>query len=761
MIVSTEPGLCIVDAAGVMLRVNGAFARLHGRTESGLTGQPAAILRESGGVFTSGYVDLVSGALGDGAELRFPLPDQPECSLVATAALMIGMSGGRFTVTTVSIVDGRSPTSAAGFIGGDPGHGILATAADGVVGCDLKGMIDAFDTGAERLFGFRAEDVLGANVTLLMPEPYAGQHDRYLADSVAQGLPMAGERRRKLMGRRRDGSTFPVLLLVRERKPPEAPGFLAVVFHDGDHEMNRPSLEQTSARLHDALGALEEGFLLCDARDRILLANARMRSLFPEVADLIVPGRTFEELVRACAERGFYHLHGHGHGFGYGHAARTPQYERDLGRWVSERLLRRHRRPCRFEIDLKDGRRIEVRELDAAEGASLTVYSDITERHRREQKLREREAELSTAQRIARLGGWRYDHRSGEISWSDEMYRLFGAEPGAFPLTPAAIFAHIHPEDRDRVRRLLTARGRRAAVAEGEFRISRTSGEERVLWVESQRECDEDGVEVARFGVCQDITARKLDQLALIQAKEVAEQASRSKSQFLANMSHELRTPLNAIIGFSEMMSVEVLGPMGNARYREYAEAILSSGCHLLDLINEVLDLAKIEAGRYELTEEWITVREAFEDAIRLVGPRAAEKGAVIAGTPGIAPELHADRRALRQMLLNLLSNAIKFTPAGGRISLSAPWGAEGLRLEVADTGCGIPADRIGDLAQPFVQVDTAMNRRHAGTGIGLYLTRSLIELHGGRLAIDSRQGENSGTTVTLLFPPERLRFPN
>jgi len=506
--------------------------------------------------------------------------------------------------------------------------------------------------------------------------------------------------------------------------------------------MNRSSLEQTSARLYDALGNLKEGFLLCDARDRIVLANARMRSLFPEISDLIVPGRSFAELVRACAERGLYQIRAGG-----------------VEAWVAERLARHARLPGQFEIDLSGGRRIEVRELATAEGASLSVYDDVTERHLREQQLRRREAELSAALRIAKLGGWRVDLGSGTITWSREMYRLFDEDPDDFHLSPEAVFARIHPEDRERVRRLLTWRGRRKTVREWEFRIQRPSGEERVLWAESQCETDEHGEMVARFGVCQDITARKLDQLSLIRAKEAAEQANTSKSQFLANMSHELRTPLNAVIGFSEMMASEVLGPLGNARYRDYAEAIQSSGCHLLDLINEVLDLSKIEAGRFELSDEWVSIADAFADALRLVGPRAAEKGTVIAGSAKLAPELRCDRRALRQMLLNLLSNAVKFTPTGGRIDIRAVWDINGMTLEVADTGVGIPADRIRDLARPFVQVDTAMNRRHTGTGIGLYLTRSLVELHGGRLVIESRQGTRSGTTVGLVFPAERLRF--
>ena len=747
--VTREIGLCVTDESGVFLRANDLFCRLHGRAEHDLLGRPASVLNSGccWHPFGPGYVDLLTGTLGDRAELRFPVSGQAWTHLVATAYTLPGMTGGRYTVTTVAVADDRKSVASVGLIGGELGLDILAAVGDGIVGSDIDGVIDSFDAGAARLFGYSADEVLGTNVSVLMPETCRAQHDRHI-EAARTRKPNQGERlsasdrQRRLTGRRKDGTTFPLLLLLSERSAGGRPGYTAVLLHDGDHEMNRASLEQTSARLYDALGALKEGFLLCDARDRLVLANARVRSLFPEIADLIVPGTSFNVLVQAAAERGLYDL-----------GDQSPDV------WVAERLARHRQLPNSFEIDLVGGRRIEIRELATAEGASLTVFDDITERHRRERQLREREAELSAAQRIARLGGWRVDLKSGVISWSQEMYRLFGVEPGAFRLSSEAVFASIHPDDCERVRRLLIWRGRRATVREWEFRILRPSGEERVLWAESQCEFDNHGEMVARFGVCQDITARKLDEIALVQAKEAAEQASRSKSQFLANMSHELRTPLNAIIGFSEMMSCEVLGPLGSGRYREYASAILSSGCHLLDLINEVLDLSKIEAGHYELADEWLAIAEAIEDAVLLVSPQAAEKGTTVTRSIGPAPELRADRRALRQMLLNLLSNAIKFTPHGGGIEVRAIWDISGLRLEVADTGVGIPANRIKELAQPFVQVDNAMNRRHTGTGIGLYLTRCLVELHGGRLVIESRQAAPTGTTVSLIFPAERLRF--
>ena len=431
-------GLCITDGAGTLLRVNGPFCRLHGLGERELVGHPASVLAEAGAgrSFGAGYVDLIRGALGDRAELRFPAPDQPLLSVIAQAHSMAGMAGGRFTFTTVTVHDSRPPDAADSLIGGDAGLSILAMIGDGVVGTGRDGVIDTFDAGAERLFGYAADEVIGRNVTVLMPEPFRSHHDRYLREADRGAGRTPGERQRSLVGRRKDGSTFPLLLLVNERPAGGRAGFVAVLLHDGDHEMNRVALEQTSGRLYDALGNLKEGFLLCDARDRVVLANARMRTLFPEIADLIVPGRDFADLVRASAERGLYNVG-----------------EGSVEGWVGERLARRRRLPGQFEIDLRGGRRIDVREQATAEGACLTVYDDITERHRREKQLREREAELSAAQRIAKLGGWRVDLKTGEMSWYQEMYRLFDVEPGAFPLSPEAVFARIHPEDRGHMRR--------------------------------------------------------------------------------------------------------------------------------------------------------------------------------------------------------------------------------------------------------------------------------------------------------------------
>ena len=234
-----------------------------------------------------------------------------------------------------------------------------------------------------------------------------------------------------------------------------------------------------------------------------------------------------------------------------------------------------------------------------------------------------------------------------------------------------------------------------------------------------------------------------------------AEAANRAKSEFLANMSHELRTPLNAINGFSEIMVGEMFGALGDARYKEYAKDILSSGQHLLALINDILDMSKIEAGKMSLRFEPVALDEVVDDAIRLVRNRAETVGLSIAIELPDLPDIEADYRAIKQVLLNLLSNAVKFTPRGGQILVKAemrsdPFG-ERVRVTVRDTGIGISAEDLARLARPFEQIESQHAKTQQGTGLGLALTKSLVELHGGALDLHSAPGE--GTTVTFSIP--------
>ncbi len=241
-------------------------------------------------------------------------------------------------------------------------------------------------------------------------------------------------------------------------------------------------------------------------------------------------------------------------------------------------------------------------------------------------------------------------------------------------------------------------------------------------------------------------------------AKEGAETANRTKSQFLANMSHELRSPLNAIIGFAEIMKDEILGPLSHPAYREYAQDIQASGTHLLELINDILDLSKIEAGKLELREQVVDIRSAIETCLRLMAARAEEAQVQLRSDidPGL-PGLYADELKFKQILLNLLSNSVKFTPEGGQVMTTArPDSAGRFVLSVADTGIGIAPEDMEAALSAFGQVDSSLSRKYEGSGLGLPLTKALVELHGGEFEIESEPGR--GTTVTITFQADRSR---
>ncbi len=248
---------------------------------------------------------------------------------------------------------------------------------------------------------------------------------------------------------------------------------------------------------------------------------------------------------------------------------------------------------------------------------------------------------------------------------------------------------------------------------------------------------------------------REAAQAELLRAREIAEHASRAKSDFLANMSHELRTPLNAIIGFSEVINTGMFGPL-SVRYREYGGYVLNSGVHLLALINEILDLSKLEAGKLELQDQDVDLSFVVRDALRLVEAQAEKSKIQLSeAMKGDIPLIRGDERRLRQILINLLANAVKFTPEGGRVRISIFRREAELAIEVSDTGIGMASEQIPKALEPFGQIESKVSGKYEGTGLGLPLAKRLIELHGGTLTIESKP--NVGTRVTVTVPPERI----
>jgi cell cycle sensor histidine kinase DivJ len=304
-----------------------------------------------------------------------------------------------------------------------------------------------------------------------------------------------------------------------------------------------------------------------------------------------------------------------------------------------------------------------------------------------------------------------------------------------------------YPDDRHGIEAAFAeARAGRAATAELRLRSSKGV----YVWCELRCRPVRDEI----VAVTRDITRRKAHERALIEARDQAEEASRAKSRFLANMSHELRTPLNAIIGFSEMMTREMFGTIG-PRYQEYSRLIHESGSHLLELINSVLDMSKIEAGKFKLHEEMFDLQDAAESAVRFL--RIPAEQARVALKLAIAPgtrQVFADQRAVKQILINLLSNGVKYTPPGGEVRVTARMLAEpgrGVEITVADTGTGISKPDLERLGRPFEQVENAQTRAKEGTGLGLALVKSLAQLHGGEAVLQSVLGE--GTIVTVRLP--------
>jgi two-component system cell cycle sensor histidine kinase PleC len=378
---------------------------------------------------------------------------------------------------------------------------------------------------------------------------------------------------------------------------------------------------------------------------------------------------------------------------------------------------------------------------------------DITDIKEKQHHLENRERQLLEAEAIGRMGHWHWLIGEDDISWSEEIFRIFGVDQNHFTPAINTLGDLVHKRDLGRVIQIF----QRAIIEEKsynmEFRVVRPGGDIRYVMCEGRCEKDQSDEVIALYGIMQDMTERMLYEQELRRAKEASEQAYAAKSRFLANMSHELRTPLNAVIGFSEMIEQQMLGPIFNEKYVEYASSIKKSGHHLLDLISDILDMSKIEAGKHVLDPEELQIKNVVDRAIEMVTGRAKDENVRLRMPIFEHNDLQiiGDRRALTQVFLNLLSNAIKFTKGGGSVWMECYEHDEFVCFKICDTGVGIPPNKLASVLRPFEQASNEYTRDYEGTGLGLSITKELVEMHGGSLHIESTVGV--GTTVSVRLP--------
>jgi signal transduction histidine kinase len=489
--------------------------------------------------------------------------------------------------------------------------------------------------------------------------------------------------------------------------------------------------------LDTILSHMSQGVAVFDADLRLVIFNRRYAELFEYPPHVVHVGARHADIVRF-------------------NVIRDGMDSAQVEKHVAERtaIARNFNVERRFEYHRPNGMVLSVDRGPIPGGGFINTYTDITKRKRiEEEAIRNAQLLRTTLENMA--DGVRvFDKDLRLVAWNNKSLEMLNYPPEMGRVgthyTEFVDYSTLRGDYRDetgsegrdaRLARAKSARGRGSEFVSPDGRI-----------IQKRRNAMPDGGFVSTY---QDVTKRKHAQMLLQEAKERAEQASRSKSEFLANMSHELRTPLNAIIGFSQIMSDELLGSLGNATYREYARHIKESGVHLMAIINDILDLSKVEAGKTQLNEQTVDIAGVVRSCLRLMEERAVASGiALNADIPEGTPFLRCDERLMRQIILNLLSNAVKFTPSGGSVTVAIA-ADDGLTLTVSDTGIGIAEADIPKVMAPFMQVDSSLTRKFNGTGLGLPLVESFARLHGGSLSLESKLG--AGTSAIVYLPPERM----
>ncbi len=484
-------------------------------------------------------------------------------------------------------------------------------------------------------------------------------------------------------------------------------------------------------RLRDAIDELPAGIAFYDKHDRLYLWNKPYESISGDCRKLLRRGIQFRDMLKEDLRGGFY--------------AEAQGREEA---WLEDRMELRAKGEGSRVQDLGNGRWLRAQDRRTPEGGTVSICVDITDVRRSEDSFK-----LMFDNNPVPMWLWEGSATLRVLDLNRAALDHLGYTREDIP--NLTVFDLLSDEERPALNAMISSGMVRPYDGDRMWRPRRKDGELRFA-VPYIHILPRDG-KVTFVGAIVDVTDRVLAEKALrnnadelSKALERAEAASRAKSEFLATMSHELRTPLNAIIGFSDILRGEIFGPMGSERYKEYAQSIHGSGAHLLGVINDILDISRMDSGEIELDLEPVELASVIGECVVAIEPMAQKDS--IAIQCDIEPAfLMADRRRLRQMLFNLLSNAVKFTSHRGQVRIAAGQNRDGFAITFSDTGIGMAVESIPKALERFGQIDSSLARKYEGVGLGLPLTKQFAELHGASLSIESTHG--AGTTASIVFP--------
>jgi PAS domain S-box-containing protein len=593
---------------------------------------------------------------------------------------------------------------------------LLESTPDAIVMVNVTGRIVLVNSQAEKVFGYTRNVLVGRPVEILLPERFRATHNGHRAGFFAQPRRRTMGAGLELYGLRRDGEEFPVEISLSPLETEEGTMVMSAVRDITDRK-------KAELKFRGLLESAPDAMVIVGRDGKITLVNSQAERLFGYPRSELL-GKAVELLV---PEQSRAKHPGHRSAF---FAQPRP---RSMGAGME--LNARHKDGSEFPVE------ISLSPLETEDGTLvMSAIRDITDRKQAERKFKDLLEAAPDAMVIV--------NRSGEIVLvNTQAEKLFGyLRAELLGLRVEMLVPPRYREKHSGHRSHFFDRPRARSMGEGlDLYGQRKDGSEFPVEISLSPLETEEGLFVS--SAIRDATERRRYEQGL-------QEANRMKSQFLANMSHELRTPLNGIIGFSEFLIDEKSGPL-NPKQMEYLGDVLSSGRHLLRLINDVLDLSKVEAGKMELFPECFPLGVAIEEVLSVIMPLAEKKDLrIYREISATLTRVTLDRQKFIQVLFNLVSNAVKFTDAGGEVRIDADYDhSRGLRLRVRDTGIGISAEDFPKLFVEFQQLDSSSTRRFGGTGLGLALTKKIVEFQHGRISVDSYPGQGSTFTVLLPLP--------